>query len=76
MESEEALVMMVTKALAVMLAVVLFTPALAAAQGSAQGISGSTGVMGISGANTISGSIVQGATTSMGNGANTAAQGL
>jgi hypothetical protein len=32
--------------------------------------------MGISGANTISGSTVQGATTSMGNGANTAANGL
>lgn len=68
--------MIVMKALAVMLAVALFTPALVGAQGSSQGISGSTGVLGISGGNTISGSTVQGATTSLGNGANTAANGL
>jgi hypothetical protein len=68
--------MIVTKALAVLFAVVLFTPGLLWAQGSSQGISGSTGIMGVSGANTISGATLQGATTSMGNGANTAANGL
>ncbi|MGH2394927.1 MAG: hypothetical protein ACRDGH_15795, partial [Candidatus Limnocylindria bacterium] len=68
--------MIVTKALAVLFAVVLFTPGLAWAQGSTQGISGSTGVMGVSGGNTIHGSTMQGATTSLGNAANTAANGL
>jgi hypothetical protein len=68
--------MIVTKALAVLFAVVVLTPGLVWAQGSSQGISGSTGVMGVSGANTIHGSTLQGSTTSMGNAANTAANGL
>jgi hypothetical protein len=73
-ESDEALVMI--KALAVTVVVVLFTPGLVWAQGSSQGISGSTGVMGVSGANSIQGSTMQGSTSSLGNAANTAANGL
>jgi hypothetical protein len=68
--------MIVMKALAVLVAVVLFTPGLVGAQSSTQGISGSTGVMGVSGANAISGSTLQGSTTSLGNAANSAANGL
>jgi hypothetical protein len=46
------------------------------ARGQSIGATGSTGVLGISGANAISGSTVQGATTGLGSAANTAAQGL
>ncbi|HSF07308.1 MAG TPA: hypothetical protein VLG10_16115 [Methylomirabilota bacterium] len=63
------------KALAVVLAVVLFTPELVGAQGG-QAVSGSTGVTGISGANTIQGATIQGANTGLGAAANTAANGL
>lgn len=66
----------VAKVLVLALGALVLTPGLLGAQGSQQGISGSTGVMGISGGNTISGSTVQGSTTSLGNAANTAVNGL
>jgi hypothetical protein len=78
-EGDEALVMkaLLIRVLVLAVAVVLFTPGLVRAQGGGSiGVSGSNGVMGISGGNTISGSTVQGSTSSLGNAANSAAQGL
>jgi hypothetical protein len=63
------------KALGVMLIIVLTVPGLARAQGGQQ-ITGSGGATAVGGRNTVSGSTLQGASSGLGNAANTAAQGL
>lgn len=63
------------KALGVMLVLVLTAPGLAHSQGGQQ-IMGSGGATAVGGRNQVSGSTLQGASSGLGNAANTAAQGL
>ncbi len=63
------------KALAVALVLILMTAGLASAQGGQQ-LTGSSGAAAVSGTNAVSGSTLQGASSGLGNAANTAAQGL
>lgn len=63
------------KALGVMLVIVLIAPGLARAQGGQQ-LTGSGGAAAVGGSNRVSGSTLQGASSGLGNAANTAAQGL
>lgn len=63
------------KAVGVMLIIVLIAPGMAVAQG-AQQLTGAGGAAAVGGMNRISGSTLQGASSGLGNAANTAAQGL
>ncbi len=63
------------KALAVALVLILMTAGSASAQ-SRQQLTGSSGAAAVSGTNAVSGSTLQGASSGLGNAANTAAQGL
>lgn len=63
------------KAVGVMLIIVLMAPTMAGAQG-AQQLTGSGGAAAVAGRNRVSGSTLQGASSGLGNAANTAAQGL
>ncbi len=60
----------------ILAAVLLAVPQVVHAQGGSVGATSSTGVLGIAGGNTITGSQIQGSTAGLGNAANTAASGL